>query len=253
MPKNAILCLGLCLAAGVAMNSVVTEDTASANALSGITLLSSSVADLGLSPTIPKTGFALSYNIPFSSTGCGVYSLNTGTRLGSFIASAGASYMEQEDYRWQDIHLGLAWHYKDLAAGYSQHLIYEKFSNDMSYHTWTGNLGLSYRRLDYGGEIRLIHLGQDDAELHLSASSLVVEGVYGSSSYVYAPNSDDSFRFATSIRVSGPFQLQASWQNTPPRFGGGLKFSHADWEIMYAIRSHAELSLTHALDLGYNW
>lgn len=253
MPKKAILCLGLLLSSGVALNGVVTEDTASANALSGITLLSESVADLGLSPTIAKTGFALSYNLPFSSAGCGVYSLNSGTGIGPFIASAGASFMDQQDYRWQDVHLGLAWHHKELGIGYSEHLIHEKFSNGASYHTWTGNLAITYRRNDHGSEIRLLHMGQDDAEYHLSASSIVVEGVYGSASYVYAPNGDDSFRFASSIKIAQPFLIQASWQNAPPRFGAGLKFSHKDWEIMYAVRSHAELSLTHALDIGYNW
>ncbi len=253
MPKNAILCLGVILVAGVALNCVVTEDTASANALSGIILLSESVADFGLSPTIPGEGFTLSYGLPFSSAGCGVYSLNSGTRIGPFIASAGASYMDQKDYRWQDVHIGLAWHYRELGVGYSQHLIYEKFSNDMSYHTWTGNLAISYRRGDYGSEIRLLHMGQEDAELHLSASSIVVEGVCGASSYVYSPNGEDSFRFATSFKIGEPFMLQVSWQNAPPRFGAGLKFGHNDWDIMYAIRSHAELSLTHALDIGYNW
>ncbi|MBW6513666.1 MAG: hypothetical protein K0B87_02795 [Candidatus Syntrophosphaera sp.] len=244
------LCFGL-LAASLA--AVITEDSASANALSGITLLSQSVSDLALSPTINKAGIAFSTHIPFREADCGVYSLNTATRLKPLLISAGGAFLDQGDYRWQDVHLGLAFHYQDLSLGYSEHLIYERFSTQHSYHTWTGNLALSYRGEMYGSEIRLLHLGEEDAELHISASTRVVDQVQAASSYVYALHGADSFRFATSFAIGESFLLQASWQNTPPRFGAGLKFTYRSGELMYAVRSHAELSLSHSLDLGFNW
>lgn len=252
MPVKAFLCLCFGLLAA-SLGSVITEDSASANALSGITLLSQSVSDLALSPTINKTGIAFSYHFPFSEADCGIYSLNTATRLKPFLISAGGAFLDQGDYRWQDFHLGLAFHYRELSLGYSEHLIHEKFSTEHSYHTWTGNLALSYRSELYGSEIRLLHLGEEDAELHLAASSRIVEDVYGASTYVYAPHGDDSYRFATSFAIGESFLLQASWQNNPPRFGAGLKFAYRSGEIMYAIRSHTELNLSHSLDLGFNW
>lgn len=252
MPVKAILCLALvCLMP--ALGAVITEDSASANALSGITLLSSSVSDFALSPTIPATGSAFSYHFPYSMADAGVYSLNTASAIAPFIVSGGASFLGSEDYRLQDFRLGLALHLDEFSLGYSQHFIYEKISTDDSYSTWTGDLALSYRGYEYGTEVKLLRMGTQDVELHLTASSIFVPGVMGASSYVYAPHGEDSYRFATSFDVADLFQVQTSWQNEPPRFGAGLKFRLFGGELMYAIRTHTELSLSHSLDIGFVW
>jgi hypothetical protein len=252
MPLKAVVCLAMALLISSAA-AIITEDSASANALSGITLLSWSVSDFALSPTIPATGIAFSCHFPYSVPECGVYSLNTATSLNPFIVSAGISYLDQGDYRVQDLHLGMAFHYNSLSIGYAEHLLYEKVSTGNSYHTWNGNLSLSYRGDTYGTEIRLMHPGAEDAELNLSASTRVAQGVNCASTYIYSPHEEDSYRVATAIEIGEPILLMASWQSNPARFGAGLKFRYKAGEITYGIRTHTDLKLSHSLDLGFTW
>jgi hypothetical protein len=252
MPFKALTCLCLWLSAA-SVSALITEDSASSSALSGITLLSNSVSDFALSPTIPATGASFSYHLPFSMPQGGVYSLNTASRAGDFILSGGACFIEEADYRWQDFHLGAAYHYENLSAGCTQHLIYEWISTDNSWFTWASDIALSYRGEDYGSEIKWLHIGQQDAQIHFTASRGVIDGVTCSGTYVYAPHEDDRYVFATSCNLVDFLTLQSSWQNDPSRFGIGLKFIFRSGEIMYAVRTHPELSLSHSLDIGFRW
>ena len=235
------------------LGGVAGEDTASANALSGITLLSTSVSDFSLSPTIPATGIAFSYHLPFSLAPASVYSLQTAQALGPLLANCGASFLGNEDYRWQSYQLGLALHYEELSLGGTGILLYEDFDGLASYHSWTGNLALSYRGSDYGSEIKLLRLGQPDRELQLSASSRVVPGVMVASTYVFSGLQEDSYRFASSYEFGKLLQLQLSWQSAPARFGAGLKACIGSGELMYAVRTHLDLRLSHSLDLSCRW
>ncbi|OQB88613.1 MAG: hypothetical protein BWX83_01313 [Candidatus Cloacimonetes bacterium ADurb.Bin117] len=98
-----------------------------------------------------------------------------------------------------------------------------------------------------------MRIGKEDTELHLSVSTKIVTGIQAASSYVYSPGGPDGYRLATSIEVTDNLLLQSSWQSSPNRFGAGLKFQLKGWDLMYAIRTHPDLRLSHSLDLGYTW
>lgn len=250
--RKACLCLAwaLCLCS---LAAVITEDSASANALSGITLLSSAVSDYQLSPLIGSTGASLSYVRPFNIGVASVYSLNSAVRISPLLLSYGASYLDQGDYLWQDIRLGLAAGCKGFKLGLAEHLLYEKISTEDSYHSWTTDLALAWKGAAYAGELRWLHLGAADAQLHCSASSNVTADISIAADYVYAPRGEDSFRVGTSCAIGEFISVQSSWQNAPARFGAGISLQYGAGELCYAIRTHTELSLTHSLDLGFRW
>lgn len=235
------------------LNAIITMDTASINALSGITIISNSVSDFALSPNISTTGIAFSAHIPFGMTDCAVYSLNTSTQFNHFILSTGIAHLDQSDYRNQDYFLGLAFHYQNLTLGYAEHLQYEKISTGNSYHTWLCNAAITYSCPEYGAEIKSLHLTSSDEEWHISAMVKIIDEVYGAGSYVYVPNYEDNYRIATSIKLNEPLSLLVSWQNTPSQLGMGIKLKIKRGELTYAIRTHPELNLSHSLDLGFNW
>ncbi|MCB5246266.1 MAG: hypothetical protein LHW61_06490 [Candidatus Cloacimonetes bacterium] len=235
------------------LKAIITQDTASSNALSGITLLSNSLADFALSPNIANSGISFSANIPFGMADCAVYSLNTATQIKSFFLSTGIAHLDQGDYRNQDYFLGLAFHYKHLRLGYTEHLQYEKISTGNSYHTWLSNVALTYSCPEYGAEIKSLHLTSSDEEWHISAMVKIIDEVYGAGSYVYVPDNDDNYRIATSIQLNEPLSLLMSWQNLPSQFGLGIKLKIKRGELTYAVRTHPELNLSQSLDLGFNW
>ncbi len=246
------LILGYFCLLALPLSALIPQNTASSNALAGITLLSESVADFQLSPALSFTGIAVSGHLPFSATDSGTFSLTAAHGLKFLVLNAGVSHAGDVDYSVQDFRLGLGLNVGDLSAGYAQHLVLESSLAD-TYQSWSGDASLAYRGYGYGYEARLMRIGREDTELHLSVSTVIVPGIQAASSYVYVPAGDDGYRLATSIEVTDNLLLQSSWQSSPNRFGAGLKFRLKGWDLMYAIRTHPDLRLSHSLDLGYSW
>ncbi|MCB5247971.1 MAG: hypothetical protein LHW57_08110 [Candidatus Cloacimonetes bacterium] len=241
----------LCLLA-LPLGALIPQNTASANALAGVTLLSESVADFQLSPALPFTGIAVSGHLPFSAAEASTFSLSAAHKLKFLVLNAGATHSGDADYSAQDFRLGLGFNLGELSAGYSQHLLLESAPTG-THQSWGGDAALAYRGHSYGYEARLLRIGREDTELHLSVSTTIVSGIQAASSYIYTPAGPDGYRFATSIEVTENLLLQSSWQNSPNRFGAGLRFKLQGWDLMYAVRTHPDLRLSHSLDLGYSW
>lgn len=245
-------CLGCLLLLALPLAALIPPGSASANALAGLTLLSASVADLQLSPALPLTGIAASLQLPYADPAGASHSLQAAQRLQYLILSAGITHTGNPDYNAQDLRLGLGLNWAGFSAGYSQHLLRES-SGSQAISSWCGDAALAWRGCNYGCEARLMRLGREDTELHLSASTGIVTGVQAAASYVHTPAGPDGYRVATSIGIGANFTLQSSWQSSPHRFGAGLRFQLKAWNLMYAVRTHPDLRLSHSLDLGYQW
>lgn len=248
----AILVLAFWTAAGCAAADL-TEESASANALSGITFLSDNVADRYLSPIICSTGVDFSYHYPFGDTDAGVIGFHNAFRYGIVNTAVGFSLLSHPDYRWQDQYLSLNIGSPELALGYTQHLLFERIGEDDAYYTWSGDVGLGFQGDIYGTEIRYIRMGTSDAQLHLTASTRIAEDVMVATDYVYSKRYRDSIRCATSYDIAGVLRLSTSWQDEPPRFGFGIGLRLAHGNITYAVRSHPRLDLSHCFDIGFSW
>ncbi|NLN85950.1 MAG: hypothetical protein GX135_07645 [Candidatus Cloacimonetes bacterium] len=247
------LILGCLLLLTLPLNALLPQNTASANALAGITLLSQSVADRQHTPALPFTGLAISASVPFSDGPSTAVSLEAAQNFDFLNLGVGATHSGDYDYNSQDFRLGLALCFGDFVAGFSQHLFLERAGDISSHQSWNSDLGLAYRGAGYGYEARVLNLAKPEQELHLNVSTKILDGVKAGAGYVYSSNGDGGYRFATSIDLGENLLLQSSWQNNPSRFGAGLKFKLKDWDLMYSIRTHSALKLSHSLDLGYIW
>lgn len=234
------------------LGAVNLEGSASANALSGLTAISQSVGDYSLSPVIGLTGACSTWQKPFSQAETSIYGFHTAFRTGSFIVATGLNYLNHPDYRWQNEYLALGIYHAGFALGVSQHLEYEKIAQE-SWYDWKNDFALKYNGSEYGSEIRYQACGSSDAAWTLSATHRLSKAAEVCSAYTWHKQQPDSYSVASSVRIATPLLLQTSWQSEPARFGAGLKFSISKVELMYAVRTHAELSLTHCLDLGILW
>ncbi|PKN72441.1 MAG: hypothetical protein CVU50_07680 [Candidatus Cloacimonetes bacterium HGW-Cloacimonetes-3] len=244
-----MMCILLCVSC---LGAVVIEYSASANALSGITMLSQSVGDYALSPVVGITGVCSTWHQPFSNKETAIYGLHTAFPLSKFLVASGINYLNHPDYRWQDEYLSLCINHYGFALGATQHLVYEKISND-TWYNWNNDFALRYMGDTYGSEIRYIRAGTNDAAWTLSANNRLSPSTTVCSSYTWRTEGEDSYAVGSSIQIASPLLLQSSWQSEPARFGAGLKFIINRMELMYSVRTHAELSLSHSLDLGVAW
>lgn len=234
------------------VGAVVAEYSASANALSGITMLSQSVGDYALSPVVGASGVCSSWHKPFGNAETSIYGFHTAFPTGSFIVATGINYLDHPDYRWQDEYICLSINHAGFAMGATQHLVYEKIAED-SWFNWNNDFAIRYMGDLYGSEIRYIRSGTEDAAWILSAQNKLSSSTTVCTAYSWRKNGEDTYAVASSVQIASPLLLQCSWQSEPARFGVGVKFIVNKLELMYGIRSHAELSLTHCLDLGVAW
>lgn len=235
------------------MYADLSEDSASANALSGVTALSDSPADRILSPLVLASGSVFSYHLPYGDADTKVLGFHNGSRLGIGHGGFGVSWIGHPDYTWRDHYLSYALGGRDFALGYTQHLLYEGFSSGESYYTWSGDLGMGFYSGDYGSEVRWLRIGSDDAQWHFTAITHLNEYSSLATDYVYQVHGKDSVRAASSIWIGKALVIQTSWQSEPPRFGFGTKLKLSYGSVMYAVRTHPELGLSHSIDIGFGW
>ena len=232
--------------------SVTTENSASANALSGITMLSASPADYTLSPVIGESGICFSWHQPFSISDINVYGLHSAFPVKPLIVATGIDYLAHTDYSWLNEYLALSTSFSFFRIGATQHLIYEKIA-DQSWYTWDNDFALSFQNKRFGSEIRGNNIRTEERTFTLSANFNANENSSFATSYSFRPKEKDSYSLATSLAIAKPLIIQSSWQSEPARFGLGMKVLIGKVNLMYAVRTHTELDLTHIVDLGSAW
>ncbi|HNV92418.1 MAG TPA: hypothetical protein PLN17_02645 [Candidatus Cloacimonas sp.] len=232
--------------------SVTTENSASASALSGVTILSDSPADYILSPIIGSSGICLSWQQPYSIDEINIYGLHSAFKVKPIIVATGIAYLAHPDYRYQDEYLALSAEWSCFHFGLTQHLVYEKIE-EQSWFTWDNDLALALQKNKIKTEIRCNHLRTEDIAVTLSAAVIANESSSFSSTYSWRKNDRNNYCLATSFAIAKPLLLQCSWQNEPARFGVGMKVMLGKMSVMYAVRTHTELGLTHIVDLGSAW
>lgn len=249
---NAILCFLLFVFVSPFLAAATMDNSASANALSGITILSTSPADYLISPLIGTTGICLSWQQPYGINNLNLYGLHSAFPIRPVILATGIAYLDHPDYRWQDEYLALSASFSGLRLGITQHLIYEKIEAE-SWLTWYNDFALAYQKKGWGAEIRGNNIQTEDFALTFSGSIPANETTLISPAYTFREKAKDSYCLATSFIIAKPLSLQCSWQNEPARFGLGMKVLIGNINVMYAVRTHTELGLTHIVDLGSAW
>lgn len=247
------LCVILAVAIFYPLNGVLTEDSASAAALSGVTALSESVSDFALSPIIPRNGFSFSYHSPFGQSELGTWGFHNAIRSGYWNLAGGLTMLNGDDYRWQDQYLSVALGSREVAIGYTQHLVYDRAGDGAGHYDWQSDAAFGFMGDIYGAEVRYIRMGSPDAQLHLTASTRMAGDVTFATDYVYCPHGKDSYRAASSYNIADVLMFQTSWQSEPARFGFGIRLNIAGANLMYSARTHPTLNLSHAIDIGFSW
>lgn len=231
----------------------LSEDSASAAALSGITALSDSPSDRILSPVALSSGTVFSYLLPFGDKDSVIWGCHNGVRIGFGHGGSGVTWISHPDYNWRDYYLSYALGYQELALGYTQHLVFEDFSTGEAHYSLGGDLGLIGNYSIYGAELRWLRIGKKDAQVHITAITNLSDDSSIATDYVFQVHGKDSYRVASSIGIGDFIKIQSSWQSEPARFGFGIKLALASTTIMYAVRTHPEMDLSHGVEIGFSW
>jgi hypothetical protein len=237
----------------VPLSATVVEYSPIANALNGVTMLSDSPADYALSPVIGVAGVASFYHKLFNTPGISVYGLHSAIDKDPLILALGTTYLDSPDYRYYDPYISLSLNLDGAALGYTQHLVYDSIQGSDASYRWLGDVALKIDSGDYGSEIKYIRMGSDDAQLHLTASAVLSEGIETATAYVWEPKGNSYFCASASTSFSSYFALYSSWRTDSARFGMGLRIIVEGFSVIYAVRSHPELDLSHSFGFEMHW
>lgn len=245
--------LSLCLLLWIPALAVVTENSASSAALNGCVLYSDNVSDYQLSPVIGNTGISTSFVNRFGSANGNVFGIHGAENLGVLFMAAGLSFTSTEHYRWQDQYISGSLVYQGMGIGYTQHFLYEKTGNATGHNSLAADLALKAETGGYGTEIRVVRMNSPDRQIHLTTSAELYPGIKTATSYIMQKDEHGYFVTATSYEILSLLRMDFSWQSEPSRFGAGMSLQVEQIRIGYGIRSHPDLKLSHAVDIGIQW
>lgn len=245
--------LALCFLFSTALLAGLQEQSPSANALAGISLLSDSVAESYLSPAHTISGISCFYHRPYNMGELPVYGIATAVKRDWLSVSAGAVYLNHPDYLWQNPYLNIAVDSGKLCLGAGLNLDYSLVGESDSHYLFSGSYAAKYRYRDSHLELKALHLNAPEQELCLS----IAQNLSGRNMLGFGVARDsagkNSLKAGMSIALCENLQLYSSWQNEPARFGAGLNILMGKWHILCCLRNHPRLAASQAFALEYAW
>ncbi len=248
--KRLPILLFLCSAASLVH---AREYSASANALSGLNILSDSVADHAISPVQGQAGFSTFYHRPFNMSAISIFGLHNAVRKGPLCLAVGNSYLWHQDYTWHNPYLSLGYHSQHLQIGAGGQLIYDAVGNEDGHYKWSFDLAVAGSYEDYGVELKLLNKDQVDECYSLSLSADLTPKISLAGGCFVMPGQENSLRIGVKAPVNQYLSLMGSWQSELSRFGAGISLNVDPWSLTYSVRSHPELCSSHSVSLELYW
>lgn len=246
-------CLAICIFLISTLSASVVEYSPSANALNGITLLSDSVADLSLSPVLRTTGISTFYHRPFNSPEIAVMGFATAVARQHFGFAAGSSYLYHRDYAWHQPFINASFHYQGFTIGSSGHMDYDSVQSADARYRFCYDLGAGYSYSNLAAELKCLRIGSADAQIGFSLKAVHEGGVQLAANYSYEEDESGMLRIGMRTEIHEHLCVYGSWQNDPNRFGLGLRLEVQPWSLIYSIRSHPDLDLSHGIAVDIAW
>jgi hypothetical protein len=248
--KRALI-LSLLISVSVCVSAL--DFSASANALSGITLLSESVADCAISPVLAASGFNSFYYRPFNTPGIAIFGINSAMNKNKLHLALGNTYLYHEDYIQHNPYLNLNFTYSSLRLGLTGHMLYDSVQDADGEYEFSYDLGLAVFREKHSAELKVLRKGTANEQYSLSVMSSLSPEIRSAIGYVVNEMHSNFIHIGINAGLSEYLSLYSSWQNEPGRFGTGIRLNLDTWSVLYSIRTHPELDFCHAISLELDW
>ncbi|MCB5251557.1 MAG: hypothetical protein LHW51_01110 [Candidatus Cloacimonetes bacterium] len=235
------------------LGALMQESSAMANALSGLSILSESVADYSISPVMKLKGLSSFYTRPFNLSQISIFGLHNAVNINNLYVGLGNTYLYHQDYIYHNPYLNAHYCWHGFALGASSHMIYDAVDEEDGNYDWAYDLGVAYNWKDYGAELKLLRQNLSSSQLCLSLKTALSSEVNIALGYVNPNTYEDFFRIGMVAYLHEYISVIGSWQNEPNRFGTGVQLRRGKLALMYSIRTHTDLNPTHSLSLDVYW
>lgn len=247
--KLGILPLLLLGIHGKCLFALHLADSAAASALNGLNLLSEDADIYANDSSSIRFG---SQNL-YSHPGLYLSHLRFSFPSQSRLYGCALLQLNGSDYQNQDFKLYLAQDIAFVRVLLAQRLVLESIASDISYQTWQSDIGLQLNFRQLQCRLEMLSAFAAEEEIKLGIVHPINDKILLGMGFRIDEYGDESWQIGSSCRLSNRFTLLSSWQNEPSRLGLAAQLSLSHLHVVYAIRTHPNLQLSHAVDLGYRW
>ena len=259
MKKLKILLFLLLIGLNLFSIDLNLENSAVANASSGINLIYLTPSSAYYNPAFFAKGIETSYTALFSLNELSYYNLCGGVKLKRFNISSGLSYLDNPEYVEGTYFVGMSASFMKTNFGLTARTLFNKIGDDAYKIAYLFDVGFhkKFSRLSIAMSCKNITASRFDGE-KLPIYMLSEASYKLTSKSVFAlgiekqTQQDFIFRFALSYKVSRYFSIFSGYQFDPQRIGAGFLVKIKKINFSYSIRTHDYLNLTHYLSLGYD-
>jgi hypothetical protein len=231
---------------------------ANALASANMTILNENPASVFSLPSEGTTGYETSVSYLYSETTLPLYSLFLGHNLLGGIAEAGAQVLSHLLYQENDILLNYHRRWNVLSIGVNERLLSASVKNGSHSCAYITDAGFGLDVTSFQTAIAIHNLFKSKYQNEVLPVLYIAEMAYKPVDTATIglgcekqQGYDASLRIATKYQVTSAFQLIAGYQYQPDRFSAGVEFACKRWQLCYALQTHPDLDLTHAISLTW--
>ncbi|MCK4312013.1 MAG: hypothetical protein KAW88_04695 [Candidatus Cloacimonetes bacterium] len=228
------------------------------NATSSLVLIYPSPSSSAVNPALHCSGVETSATYLFGIKDIPFYNFHSGLIYKDFGFYLGNSIIEHPLYKESSSNLGLSYKHRFYSIGLGLRYLYNKVENyhkdsslivDWGFSWKNKNIttGLSIRNVSQSSfleaKLPVVYLWETSFEI--SKDSRFALGFEKEDGF------DFSFKFASRYDIFKMMSILASYQYEPDRLGIGIVFNISKMNVVYSIRTHQYLDLTHYISVGY--
>ncbi len=231
--------------------------SAALNSANSLLLLQDSPSNQKICPAIISNSVETSYLELYSDKDLCFYSLDIGKQFKFMNFGLGISSLNHPIYKENTANFAISKKILMIHFGTSFSYISTKI-NSKEEKSSSLSFGIKTEQNNWASQfsinkISLLKSDDKEMEINLENSYKITKNTKISVGLFKENSFDFSFRIGLAQEFSKYLTLISSYQYLPDRFGMGMTFHLQKIYIIYGIRTHQELDLTHALSIGYNF
>ncbi len=228
------------------------------NATSGIALIYDSPSATSINPALCNPGIETSATYLFGLKELPYYNLHSAYKIKSFGLYLGNFYLDHEFYKENILNFALNYQLSNLSCGLSLRYLSNKVENYHNDSSIIFDLGLTWKINNISSALAVKNISQSTFIEEKLPTVYLYESCYqvtDKSKIAVGLEKEDDFNFcfklAARYDIFKLMSILSSYQFNPDRIGVGMVFNVFKFSIVYSVRTHQYLDLSHYISVGY--
>jgi hypothetical protein len=228
------------------------------NATNNLNLIYPTPSSMSMNPAICSPGIETSTTYLFNLEELPKYDFHLVFPFGNCSFHLGDSYLDHEFYKENIAVVGFNYSSHYLTAGFNMRLLNSKVENYKETGSTIVDGGLKWSNSNISSALAIRNITQSkyagntlpivylwESCYQITKSSRISFGLEKENEF------DFSFKFAGRYDIMQTLSLISSYQFEPNRIGIGAVFNLFNFNLVYSVRTHQYLNLTHYISLSY--